>query len=519
MKKFRIEDKNTWNFAILIILFGILIRTINFGNIPNGFNADEAFSGYETYSMLNYGTDSEGYNNPCYFIAWGSGMNVLQGYLTIPFMKLIGVTEIAVRLPQLIFACISLAVFYLLMKKIFSCKTALLGLSLLVISPWHIMMSRWALESNLAPSFLLLGLYFLIKGIEKNKYLVFSAISYGISLYAYSITWIVVPLTIITCGIYIINLKQKISLKYIIISCIILFLFALPLILFLLVNKGIIPEITTKIFSVPKLIEMRSGEISISNLFSLNTYKNFFNVFIMQRDGLIWNSTSTFGMFYKISIPFVFVGMIKVIITSITKFKNKQLCYETIILLGMISSVITCLLISSLNINKANCLHFYTLIMITIGLKETLIFFKKNIIIPKAILFSYVVLFILFCTSYFGNYNKEIATVFDAGLRNAINYVKENKYEEICIDSSILYSKVLFYDKTSTTNFKDTVEYSNYPSQFLEVRKFGNYKFGIDYNNLDLYRVYIIPKSIKMLFLNNGYEIITFEECAVAYKS
>lgn len=518
MKKIQIESKNAWKWAILIIIVGILVRLVNFGNAPGGLNVDEAFSGYETYSLLNYGVDAEGYHNPCYFVAWGGGMNALQGYLGIPFMKLLGVSEIAVRLPQLILACISLFVFYLLMKKIFSYKTALLGLSLLVISPWHIMLSRWALESNLAPAFLLLGLYFLIKGINNNKFLIFSAISYGLALYAYSITWLVVPITLLICGIYIIKSKQKISLKYIVISCIILFLFALPLILFLLVNKGIIPEIRTSIFSVPKLVSMRSGEASIINLILPNTYKSFFNVFVIQRDGLIWNAIPMFGMFYKTSIPFIFIGLVKLIKTSISKAKKKEFCYETIILIGMLCSVFVCLLISYLNINKANCLHFYTLILITLGIKEFFAVCKGSIAIRRVIFGSYIALFAYFCIFYFGYYNTQMSNIFCNGLEEAVNYVKEQEYDEICVDLDILYSQILFYDKTPVDEFKDTVEYYNYPAQYLKPKKFGNYRFGIDYNNLDLYNVYIIPRDIEGRFINNGYEIIEFESCAVAYK-
>ncbi|MEG1781903.1 MAG: glycosyltransferase family 39 protein [Oscillospiraceae bacterium] len=208
LNKIAFENKTKW-CVYFIILMGVIIRVIKFGSTPCGFNQDEAFAGYEAFSLLNYGIDSAGYHNPCYFVSWGSGMNVLQSYLAIPFMKVFGCSIITLRLPQLILSCTSLPVFYLLIKKIFSYETALLGLFLLVISPWHIMLSRWGLESNLAPALLLMGMYFLIRGVEEKQYLIFSAIIYGISLYSYSITWIVVPLTIIACGLYIIFTKKK----------------------------------------------------------------------------------------------------------------------------------------------------------------------------------------------------------------------------------------------------------------------------------------------------------------------
>ena len=42
----------------VIILIGCIVRIAEFGSIPCGLNQDEAFAGYEAYSILNYGTDS-----------------------------------------------------------------------------------------------------------------------------------------------------------------------------------------------------------------------------------------------------------------------------------------------------------------------------------------------------------------------------------------------------------------------------------------------------------------------------
>lgn len=47
------------------------------------------------------------------------------------------------------------------MKEIVDKSTGLWAMLLLSVCPWHIMMSRWGLESNLAPGFLLFGLTFL----------------------------------------------------------------------------------------------------------------------------------------------------------------------------------------------------------------------------------------------------------------------------------------------------------------------------------------------------------------------
>ena len=141
-------------FAVFAL--GIFLRCFMLTQLPAGLHQDEAFAGYEAWCLLNYGTDSHGYINPVYFISWGSGMNALYSYMSIPFVALFGLVPLATRLPQCIFGCLSLIVFYAILKKTNE-KMALSGLLLLAINPWHIMMSRWGLESNLVVFFILLG--------------------------------------------------------------------------------------------------------------------------------------------------------------------------------------------------------------------------------------------------------------------------------------------------------------------------------------------------------------------------
>lgn len=83
MKLINKQDKKLV-FAVMLIIIGAFVRIFEFCAIPSGLNQDEAFS------ILNYGIDSAGYHNPCYFVSWGSGMNVLESYLAIPFIKILG---------------------------------------------------------------------------------------------------------------------------------------------------------------------------------------------------------------------------------------------------------------------------------------------------------------------------------------------------------------------------------------------------------------------------------------------
>lgn len=52
------EEVDYYKIAIIIIfIIGILVRTIGITKMPNAINCDEASSGYEAFSILNYGID------------------------------------------------------------------------------------------------------------------------------------------------------------------------------------------------------------------------------------------------------------------------------------------------------------------------------------------------------------------------------------------------------------------------------------------------------------------------------
>ena len=206
-KKQMSEKTNTLLFwAVLFI--GISARVWRFGSVPGGLNQDEAFAGYEAWSLLHYGIDSAGYHFPVYLTAWGSGMNALNTYLMIPFIAVFGLKTWVIRLPQLIVACLTLPTVYGIVHIISGRHKALFVMFFLAICPWHIMLSRWGLESNLAPGFLMFGLYFFLRGLESPKYMLLSAVMYGLSLYAYATIWPFVPVILLLQIIYCSGFKK-----------------------------------------------------------------------------------------------------------------------------------------------------------------------------------------------------------------------------------------------------------------------------------------------------------------------
>ncbi len=488
---------------VLILTAGVLVRVLNFGFMPAGINQDEAFAGYEAFSMLNYGTDSWGYKNPVYFVSWGSGMNVLSSYLMIPFIKLFGNTAFAARMPQLIAGVIAIWVFYLILKEGIGKRCALCGAFILAISPWHIMVSRWALESNMAPHMWLFGFYFFIKGLKNNRFLPVSMIFWGLSLYAYATMWFFVPLTFMALFAYAFYKKRIKSLKLFFLSVAVLFLIALPLMLFVLVNFGIIDEIETAFFSVPKLLYMRSGEMSLANIFRAETYISLFNILIKQNDGLIWNC-GKFGTYYHIGLPFIMIGIIRA-------FKEKSIFSKTVLMITGVS-VLIALLMWGANVNKINFIHFPMLMLLAMGMD-----YVANIGYHKLfalIITAFTVCFGMFTANYFTTHQNKLAGYFDAGIEKALACEFDG---EIYIDSGINFPKILFLAGQDTGEYIKTVNFVNYPAAYLKADSFGDYRFISDFSDLTG-DTYIVRKDKAKYFNGTDYEAEIYDNIIVFKK-
>jgi len=183
--------KNWWIWLVLGIAFALRVGGLN--NFPPGFTPDEASFGYDAYSILKTGKDQWGRTFPLVLESFGDFKSPLYAYLDIPFVAMLGLTKVAVRLPNALLGTAAVYVVYLLAGKLFNNKKiALSSAMLLAISPWHIMMSRGAFEANLTTFFLPLGVYFWL-----TKRYFWSGLILGLNLFTYHSAKIVTPLSIL----------------------------------------------------------------------------------------------------------------------------------------------------------------------------------------------------------------------------------------------------------------------------------------------------------------------------------
>ena len=497
----------------IILAVGIFVRCLRFGLVPAGLNQDEAFAGYEAYSLMNYGMDTAGYTNPVYLVAWGSGMNALESYLMMPFIAIFGLTPFAIRLPQVILGVASLFVVYLTGKKLYDTKTGLCAMAMLACCPWHIMLSRWGLESNLAPGMILIATYFLLEGADNSKFLIPSAIFYGLSLYAYAAVWIIMPFILAAEIGYLIYAKKIRFDVYTIISGVILFILALPLLLFVLVNLGVMGEIKTGFISIPKLLVFRSGEVSFENL--AGKIGNLFDIITKQSDGLPWNYVDGYGFIGYVALLFSVFGLIVLIMDVVRFYRNKggRYCPGIMLFINFLFPFILGMLIY-VNINRINILFLPMIILAGVGVARI----RSNIAIAGVALYFCLFLF-FFSRTYFTTYNESISYHFGYGLDQALAFADEHA-STVYLSGDIHYPRVLFYEKIPVTEFRDTVVYNNYPASFLSADSFTKYSYAANTDDPDasINAAYIIGDDRDLTALaDQGYSLAEFGRYRVAY--
>ncbi len=174
----------------LILALATFLRLFKLGTLPISLFGDEIDVGYHAWSLVTTGRDYMGNLLPTYIQSLAEWRAPLLMYVTAPFIKLLGPTPLAVRLPVALLGVLNIYLVYLLARKLFKSKqVGLLSALVLALTPWHIHYSRAAFESTLLLTLLLSGtLFFVLKRYS------LSILSFILTLYTYSTANLFTPL-------------------------------------------------------------------------------------------------------------------------------------------------------------------------------------------------------------------------------------------------------------------------------------------------------------------------------------
>ena len=182
------------------MLLGLVLRLAFLGQIPQGLHRDEAFLGYNAYSILKTGSDISGNFLPIHLESFYFSPNGYS-YFSIPFILIFGLNSFSIRLASFLFGSLTIPLIYFLSVKLFEKNKnkrliSLLSALFLAISPWHINLSRTATDNVIVLFFITLAVWIYVSS-NKNVYLrVLSYLFFGINTFIYQAPRAFTPLLI-----------------------------------------------------------------------------------------------------------------------------------------------------------------------------------------------------------------------------------------------------------------------------------------------------------------------------------
>ncbi len=495
----KIKDISAILLLGIILSIGLLLRIWDFGVHPAGLNQDEASIAVEAASLYSFGADRNGQSYPVHFISWGSGQNTLYAYLLLPLVPF-GLTPAVIRLPMLLTGLISILLMYFIGRKVFSPLTGIFAAALMTISPWHVMLSRWALESNILPFVFMLGFFCVIRFDRGWQWLSAGCVFLGLSLYAYGTAYLLVPLFLLwVFGIILLQHQYpwwKLGI------CLLLFLLvAFPIGLFIIVNSFSLSEIHIGPFSIPRLpadprYEVLTGVMNGGTLtfYARNAYA-LVKLLFFQTDGLIFNSLPASGLLFPAAILFALFGMGRIL----HDWKNAR-SPQLMLFLGWMGLALLIGIVQPPVVNRINVL-FPCLILLTACAFEGL--WHNGKVVFGSVAAGMAVFTFLFAREYFQTeYRKEVGMAFFDGFIPALQQIPSGNDMPVCIAAPVNmpYIFVLLVHPEDPSLIAQKIHYVTQRDAFRVVDQYGNYYF--DWSTCP-------SANRKYIIANHGQEVIS----------
>ncbi len=495
--------------VISLLALGGALRFAALGSVPDGMHQDEAFVAWNGFALFHEGMDSAGHCFPVYMADWGDGHSALYVWLLLPLLALTGgdITPFLSRFPQAAVSVLTLWVVYLLFKRLFDAGAGLWSLFLLAVCPWHIMMSRWGLDANLAPGFLIFGLYFFIRGLEQPKFLPLSGLFYGLSLYAYAVIWPLVPILVLLQSAYGLARKKLTLNPWSLFAGAILFVLALPLLLFLLVNQDFLPEICLPFITIPRMNGYRGSEVALTLPEMWQNLRTALSLLWHQNTGAPYDILLPWGLFYDIGRFFIVVGVIALSVRLVKCFRAKSFAGECFVYIQLLAGGLNCMLVTA-KLHQINSLYIPFVLAEAYGVWSTITFLEKknffSVLTPArmktlstcVLSAAYLLCLFLFQRDYYTDYRRLAGAYYAQGLEECVDYAlnqcKASNISVITAEKGAQWPRLLLYTKTLPSEYLASVTYDVPPAPASFETKGIHVNTRIDYNALNQDSIYII---------------------------
>lgn len=526
----KMKSKKSW-LLFLIVLVAFLLRFYKLGEVPFGFNRDEASIGYNAYSILKTGKDEYGVSWPIYFKSVGDYKLPVYFYLATLPISIFGLNEWSVRFPSALLGTLTVFFLYHLVNELLNKEKnkeeiALVSAFILAITPWHLHFSRAAFEVVVALFFLVLGGYFFLRSLKgKTYWLTASVIAFVLSLYSYNLTRLLSPLIFLS---FIIIYRKAVFLfprRILLVNFFLGMFLLIPFLITFFSRQGISSAYGNLIFT--------SSAVEAS-IFEFRSYLTswpvflpilFFNRFVL----LLWEWIKNY--YHHLSFDFLFISGSAHGNHGIGNFGQLYFWQLIFLALGIWVSIVkrqeswskillTWLFLSfgvaSLTIGAPHATRSFfanppLAVLTALGLVSAYWWCRENL--TKKVFLIVISIFLLLSIHnlifYFSSYYWRFPTFYAKSWQSAMKplafYLKEveRDYDSVIIDNpgGSPYIYLLFFLKYSPEKYlQEVVRYEPDEEGFHNVRSFGKYEFrDIDWDRdkLDSRKILFVSQDEK----------------------
>lgn len=528
--------KKSFILLYLITLIGFGLRIYNLTNNPPALSWDEVSIGYNAYSILKTGRDEHGRFFPLdTFIAYGDYKPPLSIYITVPFVSLFGLNELAVRLPSALSGTLTVFLTYFIVIELFrgypnvltskdkrekknrlfvwGLKTevlALLSETLLALSPWHINLSRAGFEANIALFFVLLGVFLFLYARRKPNIWLVGWLPFVAAMYTFNSSRYFIFILSLSLVLFCMN-EIIAHWRHVIVGLVIAGLVTIPIIPHLLSKEARLRFIEVNIFSDSSIVKtsndriqqegnsfvakiLHNRRIGYVRSFIIHFFDNLQPDFLfIKGDGNPKFSTQDVGQLYLIEAPFFALGFLVMFIA------HPNIAF--FLLIWLLGAIVPAALARETPhalriLNSLPTWHIFIaygimifLSRISRGLKGThgrtnlASLMKRSIY--SAIVVGIGIVYVFQITYYLYNYHIHYPRIYAAewqfGYKQAFEYLKMqyDSYDHIYITDSIgrPYMYALFYTQYDPARFQHEKKPYVDAAGFYHVDSFDKYIF------------------------------------------
>lgn len=496
-----------------IIVLGATLRLMYLSLIPPALNWDEVSHGYNAYSILKTGRDEWGEFFPITnFRAYGDYPLPLNLYLTIPFIKILGLNEFSIRLPHAILGILTIISTYFLAYGLTRKENlSFLAAFLVAIEPWHVFGSRFVVQSNLSVLLLTTAAAAFFNR-ERNKYLLpITFLFLGLTLFSYHSTRIFTPLFLLVLFLIFKNelidkfKKEKLAIWF---SVVLISIFFLPLPFILvnpeararsqmvfLINEGATSQINQnrQSSSLPPVLSrlFYNKPVYFISEFSKNYLGYFQPQFLFFNGGTQYQfNVPNKGLLYPVNLPLFYLGLVIVLIYALRGKKDYQLIFAWL-LLAPISASITQ---DKFAVIRSTTMLPLPQLLIAVGgffaLKWLEMNFRHLKFLASWLVIAYVailsILTVSYLKTYFSFYRNNYSWSWQYGYKQAVEFIKENyvNYDKIIFTKRYgePHEFILFYWPWEPQSYReDSMLVRFYQSNWYWVDRFDKFYFVNDW--------------------------------------